>query len=127
MKVAFIGLTAAIAVKQRFVDGLTSSEQKNSFVQQKWVELPDCKGETGEIWLADDLNNVTIATCKKNPKLDIAPSANWTKAAGPVKLLTADEAKAEAEANAAPILEDAPAATTEAADVTAKAQLKANQ
>ena len=32
----------------------------------QWVELPDCKGQAGEIVLAEDLMNATSATCKPN-------------------------------------------------------------
>ena len=42
-------------------------------MEQKWVELPDCKTPKGadEIALNDDLKNAAIATCKiRKPKLD---------------------------------------------------------
>jgi len=29
-----------------------------------WVELADCTGASGEVILADDVSNATIATCK---------------------------------------------------------------
>ena len=32
-----------------------------------WVELADCAGTAGEIALADDVSNATIATCKTRP------------------------------------------------------------
>lgn len=36
-------------------------------VDKRWVELPDCAGKTGEIELADDVSNASVATCKNRP------------------------------------------------------------
>lgn len=42
----------------------------------KYVELPDCSGKDGEVWLKHDLSNTTQATCKINPEKSIPPSAS---------------------------------------------------
>ena len=36
-----------------------------------WVELADCSGAAGEVALADDVSNATIATCKTRPWTNI--------------------------------------------------------
>lgn len=44
--------------------------------KSRYVELPDCSGKDGEIWLKTDLSNTTQATCKVNPEKTIPPSAS---------------------------------------------------
>lgn len=44
--------------------------------KSKYVELPDCSGKDGEVWLKTDLSNTTQATCKINPEKSIPPSAS---------------------------------------------------
>lgn len=40
---------------------------KTKTEKNKWIELPDCKGETGEIELLPENENDTTATCKNRP------------------------------------------------------------
>jgi hypothetical protein len=42
--------------------------EKPAEKSEQWVELPNCKGQAGEIKLNDDLTNATVATCKPGPK-----------------------------------------------------------
>lgn len=37
---------------------------------KKWVELPDCVGNTGEVKLLPENENGTVATCKKRAGVD---------------------------------------------------------
>jgi len=63
------------------VDGDHFSLPYESFVQtaeeksEKWVELETCVGKSGEVYLAKDLANATVATCKKDPASPPNPSA----------------------------------------------------
>jgi len=38
--------------------------QLNNNKNSKWVELPNCRGDSGEISLEADLSNGTVASCK---------------------------------------------------------------
>ena len=38
-----------------------------TLAQERWVELPNCTGAPGEIWLKDNLANASAATCKIDP------------------------------------------------------------
>lgn len=37
-------------------------------VKKRWVELPDCRGDSGELSLDADLANASMATCKSRTK-----------------------------------------------------------
>lgn len=43
------------------------SMDREELVQRHWVELPNCKGDNGEVKLAENLENASIANCK-NPE-----------------------------------------------------------
>ena len=65
----------------------TPSAYASSFVQldeeksEKWVELETCVGKQGEVYLAKDLGNATVANCKKDPANPPNPSAYAAAAA----------------------------------------------
>lgn len=40
-------------------------KRKNS-KKNKWVELVNCRGDSGEVALSEDLSNATVATCKQD-------------------------------------------------------------
>jgi len=42
------------------------SLDREELIQRHWVELPNCKSDNGEVKLADNLENASIANCK-NP------------------------------------------------------------
>ena len=42
------------------------SLDREELIQRHWVELPNCKGDNGEVKLAENLENASIANCK-NP------------------------------------------------------------
>lgn len=44
------------------------ADDAHSLAQSSWVELPDCKGDDGEVKLHSNLDNKTVATCKDGAK-----------------------------------------------------------
>ena len=54
---------------QIFADDMAPEDTVVLQFEKKWVELGDCTGKTGEIELAADVSNASVATCKNRPNV----------------------------------------------------------